>query len=122
MTKLPPLRARASNIIGGAGSTSRWFAAPTGRGFKAGALAVGLARATGEFIAVFDADFVPPRDFLKKTIPHFHAQPNLGLVQTRWGHLNDDYSPLTRAEALALDGHFVVEQTRASSQRLVLQF
>jgi len=91
-------------------------------GFKAGALAAGLAQATGEFIAVFDADFVPPRDFLKKTIPHFHAQPNLGLVQTRWGHLNDDYSPLTRAEALALDGHFVVEQTARDRNGLFFNF
>jgi cellulose synthase/poly-beta-1,6-N-acetylglucosamine synthase-like glycosyltransferase len=91
-------------------------------GFKAGALAVGLADATGEFVAVFDADFVPPRDFLKKTIPHFGAQPNLGLVQTRWGHLNDDYSLLTRAEALALDGHFVVEQSARHRNGLFFNF
>jgi len=91
-------------------------------GFKAGALAAGLARATGEYLAIFDADFVPPIDFLKKTIPHFLSQPNLGLVQTRWGHLNTTYSPLTRAEALALDGHFVVEQTARSRNGLFFNF
>lgn len=91
-------------------------------GFKAGALAAGLARATGEFVAVFDADFVPPRDFLKQTIPHLVAQPNLGLVQTRWGHLNDEYSLLTRAEALALDGHFVIEQTARHRNDLFFNF
>ena len=91
-------------------------------GFKAGALAAGLARATGEFIAVFDADFVPPRAFLKETLPHFGAQPNLGLVQTRWGHLNADYSLLTRAEALALDGHFVVEQAARHRHGLFFNF
>ena len=91
-------------------------------GFKAGALAAGLTRATGEFVAVFDADFVPPHNFLKQTIPHFSAQPNLGLVQTRWGHLNDDYSLLTRAEALALDGHFVIEQAARHRNGLFFNF
>ncbi len=91
-------------------------------GFKAGALAVGFANATGEFIAVFDADFVPPRDFLKRTIPHLLAQPNVGLAQTRWGHLNATYSPLTRAEALALDGHFVIEQTARHRNGLFFNF
>lgn len=82
------------------------------RGFKAGALAHAFPRARGEFLAIFDADFVPPRDFLQRTIPHF-LRPGcelVGFVQTRWGHLNEEYSPLTRAQALALDGHFVVEQ------------
>lgn len=91
-------------------------------GFKAGALAVGLARARGEFIAIFDADFVPPRDFLRRTIPHLLAQPKVGLVQTRWGHLNATYSLLTRAEALALDGHFVVEQTARHRNGLFFNF
>ena len=79
-------------------------------GYKAGALAHGLATAKGEFIAIFDADFVPQADFLKRTLPHFPDNPRLGFVQTRWGHLNADESPLTRAQAMALDGHFVVEQ------------
>lgn len=82
------------------------------RGFKAGALAHAFPRARGEFLAIFDADFVPPRDFLQRTIPHFLLPgcERTGFVQTRWGHLNEDFSPLTRAQALALDGHFVVEQ------------
>ena len=79
-------------------------------GFKSGALAYGFERARGEFIAVFDADFVVPRDFLRRTIPHF-ADPGLGIVQTRWAYFNDNYSELTRTTALALDGHFVVEQS-----------
>lgn len=91
-------------------------------GFKAGALAEGLKYATGEFIAIFDADFVPPRDFLKQTIPHFSARPEVGLVQTRWGHLNPDYSALTRAQAIALDGHFAVEQTARSRNDLFFNF
>jgi len=78
-------------------------------GYKAGALKEGLAVARGEFIAIFDADFVPRKEFLMKTIPHF-ADTKVGMVQTRWEHLNEDYSFLTRAQALALDGHFVVEQ------------
>ncbi|ROL59005.1 glycosyltransferase [Bacteroidetes/Chlorobi group bacterium MS-B_bin-24] len=78
-------------------------------GFKAGALKNGLELAKGEFIAIFDADFVPPEDFLEKTLPYFQ-NPQVGMVQTRWGHLNEDYSFLTKALALALDGHFVMEQ------------
>lgn len=78
-------------------------------GYKAGALRYGLERARGEFIAIFDADFVPRPDFLKKTLPYF-ADPRVGMVQTRWEHLNEDYSFLTRAQALSLDGHFAMEQ------------
>lgn len=91
-------------------------------GFKAGALAEGLKSATGEYIAIFDADFVPPRDFLRRTIPYFSAQPNRGLVQARWEHLNAPYSPLTRAEALALDGHFAVEQVARQRNDLFFNF
>lgn len=79
-------------------------------GYKAGALAAALPTATGAYIAIFDADFVPPPDFLRLTIPALVADPRAGFVQTRWGHLNAAYSPLTAAQALALDGHFVVEQ------------
>jgi cellulose synthase/poly-beta-1,6-N-acetylglucosamine synthase-like glycosyltransferase len=79
-------------------------------GYKAGALKVGLTKARGEFIAIFDADFVPKPDFLLKTIPHFMENPKVGMVQTRWEHLNSDYSLLTRTQAMALDGHFVIEQ------------
>lgn len=80
-------------------------------GFKAGALAAAMPRVTGEFIAIFDADFTPAPDFLRRTIPYLAAQPHVGFIQTRWSHLNSDYSLLTQAQALALDGHFVVEQT-----------
>ncbi|MBI3740908.1 MAG: glycosyltransferase [Chloroflexi bacterium] len=91
-------------------------------GYKAGALAAGLETARGEFIAVFDADFVPPKNFLNQTLAHFSAQPNLGMVQTRWSHLNADYSALTRAQAIALDGHFVIEQSARSENNLLLNF
>ncbi len=86
-------------------------------GFKAGALAAGLAAARGELVAVFDADFVPAPDFLRRLAPHF-ADPGVGMVQAAWGHLNATASPLTRAQAALLDGHFVVEHTaRARSGR-----
>ncbi len=91
-------------------------------GFKAGALAEGMKSARGEMIAIFDADFVPPADFLKRTLPHLCARKELGLVQTRWGHLNANNSVLTRAQALALDGHFVIEQTARQRAGLLFNF
>lgn len=91
-------------------------------GFKAGALQHGLATARGEFIVIFDADFVPELDFLMKTIPYFFGRPRLGMIQTRWMHINADYSPLTRAQAIALDGHFVVEQTARNRSGLFMNF
>lgn len=78
------------------------------RGFKAGALQEGLETATGELIAVFDADFIPPRDFLLRTV-NFFADPKVGVVQTRWSYLNREYSILTEVQAMLLDGHFVLE-------------
>jgi cellulose synthase/poly-beta-1,6-N-acetylglucosamine synthase-like glycosyltransferase len=77
-------------------------------GFKAGALDAGLKVAKGEFVAIFDADFVPPPDWLMRVIHHF-SEPGIGMVQTRWTHLNRDYSMLTQIEAILLDGHFVLE-------------
>src|SRR5437867_4692457 len=77
-------------------------------GYKAGALQAGLETATGEMVAIFDADFVPPPDFLTRTI-HFFADPAVGLVQTRWSYLNRDYNFLTEVEAMLLDGHFILE-------------
>ena len=77
-------------------------------GYKAGALDAGLKVAKGEFVAIFDADFVPPTDWLMKVIDHF-AEPEIGMVQTRWTHMNRDYSMLTQIEAILLDGHFVLE-------------
>lgn len=79
-------------------------------GYKAGALKIGLETAKGEFVAVFDADFIPRKKFLKRTIPYFYKDEKLGLVQTRWEHLNREYSLMTKTQAVALDGHFVIEQ------------
>ncbi|OFW39927.1 MAG: glycosyl transferase family 2 [Acidobacteria bacterium RIFCSPLOWO2_12_FULL_67_14] len=78
------------------------------RGFKAGALEEGLRSATGEYIAIFDADFIPPVDFLRRTVQHF-TDPRVAVVQARWGHINEDYSLLTKIQAILLDGHFVLE-------------
>lgn len=78
-------------------------------GYKAGALQAAMPQATGEFIAIFDADFVPPPDFLRRTLPHFQSEKT-AFVQARWGHLNRDYSWLTYLQSLAIDGHFMVEQ------------
>jgi cellulose synthase/poly-beta-1,6-N-acetylglucosamine synthase-like glycosyltransferase len=82
---------------------------PNREGFKAGALAYGLTISKGEFVAIFDADFVPTPDFLQKTLPYF-TEEHVGVVQTRWGHLNESYSLITQLQAFGLDGHFVVEQ------------
>ena len=79
-------------------------------GFKAGALAEGMKTAKGEFIAIFDADFTPPEDFLLRTVHHF-TDPKIGMVQTRWTHINRNYSFLTQVEAILLDGHFVLEHS-----------
>jgi len=91
-------------------------------GFKAGALAEAVPHTRGEIVVIFDADFVPPRDYLRKVVPHFVDAPRLGCVQTRWGHLNQDYALLTRAQALALDGHFTVEQTARNRAGLFMSF
>ena len=79
------------------------------RGFKAGALADGMLRTDAEFFAIFDADFVPPPDFLRRAMPHF-GDARVAAVQGRWTHLNRDFSGLTRAQAMAIDGHFAIEQ------------
>jgi cellulose synthase/poly-beta-1,6-N-acetylglucosamine synthase-like glycosyltransferase len=78
-------------------------------GFKAGALEAGLNEASGRFIAIFDADFIPPADFLKRTLPYFEQDPKVGMVQARWGHINQDYSLLTKIQSILLDAHFVLE-------------
>ncbi len=90
-------------------------------GYKAGALKEGLAIAKGEFIAIFDADFLPQTDWLQKTVPHF-AQAEIGVVQTRWGHLNRDYSILTKIQAFALDAHFTLEQVGRNSKGHFINF
>ncbi|MBZ0292079.1 MAG: glycosyltransferase [Anaerolineae bacterium] len=91
-------------------------------GYKAGALAYGLSLVDCEYAAIFDADFIPPPDFLLRTIPHLVANPRLGMVQTRWGHLNPFANPLTMGQSLALDGHFVVEQTARCRSGLLMNF
>jgi cellulose synthase/poly-beta-1,6-N-acetylglucosamine synthase-like glycosyltransferase len=90
-------------------------------GFKAGALDAGLNTARGEFVAIFDADFVPPKDWIMKVIHHF-AQPEIGMVQTRWTHLNRNYSFLTQVEAILLDGHFVLEHGGRSRAGVFFNF
>lgn len=90
-------------------------------GFKAGALKYGLELAEGEFISIFDADFIPHKEFLRKTLSFF-TDEKVGLVQTRWEHLNGDYSIITKAQALALDGHFVIEQTVRNKAGFFINF
>ncbi len=90
-------------------------------GFKAGALRQGLKTARGELVAIFDADFVPQRNFLKETVPYF-ADPGIGMLQTRWGHINDDYSMLTRAQSMGIDGHFGVEQASRAWSGFFMNF
>ena len=91
------------------------------KGFKAGALKDGLETAKGEFIAVFDADFVPQKEWLLQTIPYF-KDATIGVVQTRWGHLNRNYSILTKIQAFALDAHFILEQVGRNSKSHFINF
>ncbi len=90
-------------------------------GYKAGALRDGMTSAKGEILAIFDADFVPPTDFLRRSVPFF-CDERVGLVQARWGHLNRDHSALTRAQAVAIDGHFGIEQSARNSAGWMLNF
>ncbi|MBC7721880.1 MAG: glycosyltransferase [Pedobacter sp.] len=94
---------------------------PQRTGFKAGALKYGLTLIKGDFVAVFDADFIPATDFLLKTIPHF-CNPKIGMVQTRWGHINRDYSVLTRCQSFWLENHFKIEQTGRNSMGVFFNF
>ncbi len=91
-------------------------------GFKAGALAEGLAHSDSEFIAIFDADFQPPPDFLRRTLPHLLARPQVGIVQSRWSHLNAEANSLTRAQRLSIDTHFVVEQAARNRSGWLIPF
>ena len=90
-------------------------------GFKAGALAEGFKTAQGEFLVIFDADFIPPPDFLRKTLPYFN-DPKVAFVQTRWSHINSSYSLITRLQSLAIDGHFMIEQLARSSGKYFFNF
>lgn len=91
------------------------------KGFKAGALKAGLETAKGEFIAIFDADFLPQTDWLQRTIPYFKDE-KLGVVQTRWAHINRNYSILTKIQAFALDAHFTLEQVGRNSKGHFINF
>ena len=93
----------------------------TRNGYKAGALKHAMKSTTSEFVAIFDADFIPPAWYLKKAIPHF-TKSNIGLVQCRWGHINENYSALTQAQALNLDFHFLIEQKAKSNSNLFMNF
>src|SRR6185369_14597704 len=88
---------------------------------KAGALQNGLKTATGEIIAIFDADFVPPVDFLQRTV-HYFADSKVGMVQTRWTYLNRNYNVLTEVQAMLLDGHFVLEHVARAGNGLFFNF
>jgi len=90
-------------------------------GYKAGALAAGLKAASGEYIAIFDADFVPPRDMLHNVV-HYFTDDKIGMVQVRWDHLNRDASLLTRSQAIFLDGHFVIEHTARNRSGRFMHF
>ena len=93
----------------------------TRQGYKAGALKYAMKYTKSEFVAIFDADFIPPKWYLKRAIPYF-AKPNIGFVQCRWGHVNENYSALTQAQALSLDFHFLVEQRAKSNSHLFMNF
>lgn len=90
-------------------------------GHKAGALEAGLAQTNGEYIAIFDADFMPDPDFLIKTVPYFE-DPQIGMVQVRWGHFNSDYNTLTKAQSYGIDGHFMIEQVARNANQLWMNF
>lgn len=95
---------------------------PERTGFKAGALSYGLDICKGEFVAIFDADFVPRTDFLLQTVPYFYTSDKVGVVQTRWEHLNEDYSLITRLQAFGLDAHFTVEQMGRNAAHHFINF
>jgi cellulose synthase/poly-beta-1,6-N-acetylglucosamine synthase-like glycosyltransferase len=90
-------------------------------GYKAGALEAGLQVASGELVAIFDADFIPPADFLQRTVSYF-ANPKIAMVQARWGHINQDYSLLTKVQAILLDAHFVLEHGGRNRSGLYFNF
>lgn len=95
---------------------------PVREGYKAGALAYGLEQTQSPFVAIFDADFIPPPDFLLKTIPYLVDKADLAVVQTRWGHLNPDSNGLTRAQVISIDNHFIIEQAGRNRSGWMLPF
>ena len=93
----------------------------TRKGYKAGALKYAMQITDTEYVAIFDADFIPPNWFLKRAIPYF-SKPNIGLIQCRWGHVNENYSSITQVQALSLDFHFLIEQKAKSNSHLFMNF
>ncbi|HYG20856.1 MAG TPA: cellulose synthase family protein [Ohtaekwangia sp.] len=110
---LPALRSRGINI--------KHIRRPGREGFKAGALQFGLPEASGDFIAIFDADFIPEPSFLRQTLPYL-ADPAVGVIQTRWAHINEGYSLLTQLQAFGLDAHFSIEQTARNAAGSFINF
>ena len=115
------LAKRKAAEYSGKGFNIAYIRRPNRKGYKAGALKDGMPYVKGEYIAIFDADFLPKQDFLQKTIPHFQ-DPKVGVVQTRWEHINESYSLLTRMQAFQLNVHFTVEQQGRESGNYLLQF
>ncbi|MCU1294106.1 MAG: glycosyl transferase, family 2 [Bryobacterales bacterium] len=116
-----PYTERLCNQLKAAGHPIEYRHRTNRHGFKAGALQEGLESATGELIAIFDADFIPPTDFLTRTV-HFFTAPDVGVVQTRWSYLNKEFNILTQVEAMLLDGHFVLEHGARCGSGLFFNF
>ncbi len=116
-----PFTERLCNEYTAAGFPIEYRHRTNRHGYKAGALQAGLESATGEFIAIFDADFLPPADFLHRTV-HFFVDPAVGVVQTRWSYLNKEFNILTQVEAMLLDGHFVLEHGARCGSGLFFNF
>ncbi len=115
------LTRREVERLRGDGFLIDWIHRVDRKGYKAGALREALPSARGEFIAIFDADFIPERDFLRQTVSKF-AGPHIGMVQTRWGHLNEEYSWLTRSQSIGLNGHFVIQQLARNRAGFLINF
>jgi cellulose synthase/poly-beta-1,6-N-acetylglucosamine synthase-like glycosyltransferase len=116
-----PFTERLVNEYRAAGVPIEYYHRTNRHGFKAGALQDAMPHATGDLMAIFDADFVPPRDFLQKTV-HYFADPKVCVVQTRWTYLNRHYNLLTEVQAMLLDGHFVLEHVARSGGGLFFNF
>ena len=116
-----PYTERLCNEYRAAGHPIEYHHRTNRHGYKAGALQEGLQTATGELIAIFDADFLPPADFLKRTVDYF-VDGEVGVVQTRWSYLNKEFSILTQVEAMLLDGHFVLEHGARCASGLFFNF
>jgi len=116
------LVARKLTALEARGFRAQHIRRPNRVGFKAGALAEGLRHCDSEYIAIFDADFLPPPDFLRRALPHLLADPAIGIVQSRWGHLNAEDNSLTRAQRLSIDTHFIVEQAARNRSGWLIPF